>query len=199
MFTANINGNPTDLVGAGQKSGRFWALNPTTGALVWKQTVGPSGILGGIQWGSASDNQNVYVAISNSAHRTYTLQPSGISWNGGSWTALNAATGQFIWQVEDPGESTVQPGVPAMALGPVTVANGVVYCASMSGAMYALNAATGATLWKFQAPGSVNSAPAVVNGWLYWGTGYHNFRPSAPIGTASNMFYAFSVPSEEAR
>lgn len=193
LFTANIGGTPTDLVGAGQKSGKFWALNPSTGAIVWQQSAGPGGLVGGIQWGSASDNQRVYVAESNAGHLPYTLQPSGVSWNGGSWAALDAATGQFIWQVPDPGKDPVHPGAPAMAMGPVTVANGVLYCASMSGAMYALNAATGATLWTFQAPGSVNAAPAVVNGWLYWGSGYHNFPASNPIGSASRAFYAFSL------
>jgi polyvinyl alcohol dehydrogenase (cytochrome) len=158
--------------------------------------VGPGGLTGGIQWGSASDNQQVYVAEANSGHKTYTLQPSGMSWNGGSWAALNAATGQFVWQVPDPGMDPVHPGEPSMAMGPVTVANGVVYCGSMSGAMYALNAATGATLWSFQAPGSVNAAPAVVNGWLYWGSGYGNFPKNKPIGTPSNTFYAFSVPAQ---
>ena len=125
---------------------------------------------------------------------TYILQPSGVPWNGGSWAALNPATGAIIWQVPDPGLSTVHPSEHAMALGPVTVANGVVYAASMSGYMYALDAATGATLWSFQAPGSVNAAPAVVNGTLYWGTGYHNFPAGDPFGTASNTFYAFSLP-----
>jgi polyvinyl alcohol dehydrogenase (cytochrome) len=194
LFTANVNGTPTDFVGAGQKSGVFWALNPSTGAVVWERSVGPGGVYGGIQWGSASDGQRVYVGLSNAGGRTYTLQPSGVSWDGGSWAALDAATGTVIWQVMDPGMSTVVPGSPAMAMGPVTVANGVLYCASMSGAMYALNAATGATLWSFQAPGSVNAAPAVVDGWLYWGSGYHNFPKYAPIGTAGNTFYAFSLP-----
>jgi polyvinyl alcohol dehydrogenase (cytochrome) len=195
LFTANINGVPTDLVGAGQKSGKFWALNPSTGAVVWKTAVGPGGLVGGIQWGSASDGQRVYVAEANTAHEGYLLEPWGTPWDGGSWAALDAATGQFIWQIGDPGRDPVHPGFPSMALGPVTVANGVLYCASMSGMMYALNAATGQPLWSFQAAGSVNAAPAVVNGWVYWGSGYSNFRPGNPIGTPSNTFYAFAVPS----
>jgi len=85
-----------------------------------------------------------------------------------------------------------------LSMGPVTVANGVLYAASMSGYMYALDAATGATLWSFLAPGSVNAAPAVVDGTLYWGSGYHNFPAADPLGTASNMFYAFSLPSGNA-
>ena len=198
LFTANINHTPTQLVGAGQKSGAYWALSPQSGAIQWSTAVGPGGMVGGIQWGTASDNQRIYVAISNTNQKTYRLQPSGVSWNGGSWAALDPATGAILWQVPDRGWSTVHPGQHALAMGPVTVANGVVYVASMSGYMYALDAATGATLWSFRAPGSVNAAPAVVNGTLYWGTGYHNFPSTAPLGTASNTFYAFSVPHRPA-
>src|ERR1022692_3493440 len=194
LFTATINGVATPTVGAGQKSGVYWAVSPATGATLWSTTVGPSGKLGGIQWGTASDNQRIYVAISNASQQAYILQPSGLAWTGGSWAALNPATGAIIWQVPDPGFSTVHPANHAMALAPVTVANGVVYVASMSGYMFALDGATGATLWSFMAPGSVNAAPAVVNGTLYWGTGYHNFPPQSPLGTASNTFYAFSLP-----
>ena len=170
----------------------FW---PENGAPIWVSQVGPGGKLGGIEWGTATDNERIYVALSNSSQRQYTLQPSGKSWNGGSWAALDPATGAILWQVTDPGYSTVYPSQHAMALGPVTVANGVLYAASMSGHMYALDAATGATLWSFLAPGSVNAAPAVVDGVLYWGTGYHNFPAGNPVGTASNTFYAFWLPS----
>jgi polyvinyl alcohol dehydrogenase (cytochrome) len=195
LFTTMIGGVTTPLVGAGQKSGTYWAVSPRGGATVWHTAVGPGGKVGGIQWGTASDSQHIYVALSNTTERTYTLVPSGTSWNGASWAALNSATGAVVWQVADPGMSTVHAGQHALALAPVTVANGVVYVASMSGYMYALNAATGATLWSFLAPGSVNAAPAIVNGVLYWGTGYHNFPALDPLGTASNTFYAFSLPA----
>jgi len=199
LFTAMINGVPTQLVGAGQKSGIYRALVPGTGAIKWSTVVGPGGRVGGIQWGTAFDNQRIYVAISNSAQKPYTLRPSGMPWTGGSWAALDLASGAILWQVPDPGFSTVHPSQHALAMGPVTVANGVVYVASMSGFMYALDAATGTTLWSYQAPGSVNAAPAVVNGTLYWGTGYHNFPLRAPLGTASNILYAFSLPQGDAK
>ncbi|HXM44611.1 MAG TPA: PQQ-binding-like beta-propeller repeat protein [Bryobacteraceae bacterium] len=199
LVTATINGAATPLVGAGQKSGVYWALSTKAGAPAWHTVVGPGGRLGGMEWGTSSDNEQIYVALSNSREATYTLHPSGTSWDGASWAALNAATGAIVWQVEDPGMSTVHPTEHAMALAPTTVANGVVYVASMSGYMYALNAATGATLWSYKAPGSVNAAPAVVNGTLYWGSGYHNFPKAAPIGTASNRFYAFSLPSGDSK
>ena len=61
--------------------------------------------------------------------------------NAGSWAALDPATGAILWQVADPNG--------AMALGPVAVADGVVYAPSMAGVarplptMLALNAANG--------------------------------------------------------
>ena len=198
FFTTEIQGIPTDIVGAGQKSGVYWALNPANGSVIWKTQVGPGGILGGMEWGTAVDGQQIYVAISNSSHTKYTLQPTGMSWDGGSWAALNAATGEIVWQVPDPGLNTVNPTLPADSLGPVTVANGVVYAASMSGAMYAFDASSGATRWTYQAAGSVNAAPSVYDGVLYWGSGYHNF-PVKPIGTASNAFYSFALPGSGAQ
>ncbi len=38
-----------DIVGFGQKSGIFWALNPDNGRIVWSTPVGPGGSLGGIE------------------------------------------------------------------------------------------------------------------------------------------------------
>ena len=36
-------GRSRDLLGAGQKSGMYWALDPDTGEVVWGTQVGPSG------------------------------------------------------------------------------------------------------------------------------------------------------------
>lgn len=185
LFTVKKGGKPVDLVGAGQKSGYYWALNPDTGAVVWSREVGPGGTLGGLEWGSAVDGTRVYAALVNTAHDGYLLQPSGTPANSGGWAALDAATGAPVWQVEDPEHN--------YALGPVSVANGVVYGCSMGpqGTAYAFNAATGATLWSFATGASCNNGPAVDNGVVYWGTGYSN----QGLGTPNNKLYAFSVPS----
>jgi polyvinyl alcohol dehydrogenase (cytochrome) len=155
--------------------------------------VGAGGILGGIQWGTATDGQQIYAALSNSSHMNYTLQPSGTVWNGGSWAALDPGTGNANWQVEDPGTSTVDPDQKAMSMGPVTVANGVVYVPSMSGFVYALDASSGATLWSYNTGASVNAGAAVVNGTVYWGSGYSHFPRLFPVGTASHQFFAFTL------
>ncbi len=194
LFTATIRGEQQSLVGAGQKSGAYWALNASTGAVVWERNVGPSGLLGGIEWGTAVDGQRIYLAIANSGHTPFRPPNGGGYWNGGTWAALDPATGSILWEVENNTKDPLNPNVPAMALGPVTIANGVMYCASMSGTMFALNASSGQTLWSFQAAGSVNAAPAIVNGVAYWGSGYHNFPKNNPVGTPSNEFYVFALP-----
>jgi polyvinyl alcohol dehydrogenase (cytochrome) len=72
----------------------------------------------------------------------------------------------------------------------VTVANGVLYACSLGseGNMYALDAATGEVLWTYAAGGSCASGAAVVNGSVYWGTGYGAF------GVPNNQFYRFTLP-----
>src|SRR5262245_28176097 len=51
---------------AGQKSGVVHALDPDQdGKILWQDKVGKGGINGGVQWGSASDGSNVYVALSD--------------------------------------------------------------------------------------------------------------------------------------
>lgn len=68
MKQVKINDKEIDLVGAGEKSGIFYALNADTGELVWQTRVSPGGIVGGMQWGSAYDGKRIYTASSNSAN-----------------------------------------------------------------------------------------------------------------------------------
>ena len=71
----------------------------------------------------------------------------------------------------------------------MSVANGVLYAGSYSGQMYALNTMTGDILWGFASGGSVLDGPSIVEGTVYWGSGYRNIPP----GTGNNKVYAFTV------
>jgi len=156
LFTATINGVPRKLVGDGQKSGVYWAVDAATGELVWHTQVGPGGVGGGIEWGSATDGDRIYVAIANTGKASYTLQPSGVITTGGAFSALDPATGSIVWQTADP------QGVGDF--GFVSTANGVVYGGSAAGTgntMYAMNAATGAILWRYASGGSVMGGAAI--------------------------------------
>jgi len=193
-----------DLIGAGQKAGIFWALNPDTGNLIWKTRVGPGGPTGGIEYGSATDSKRIYVAEGNTKQVghdavSYTL-PSGQTINYGSYAALDAATGRIIWQVPDPaGAKDLDNGKPCTRDGPrencagaypkgaVNVVNGVLYGCSTApeGPLYAFDAATGAKLWSFDGGASCDTKATVVGSSLYWAAG--------------KTFYGFSLKPVAAR
>ncbi len=192
FIQTEVDGKPMEAIGAGQKSGVYWALNPDTGAVLWGTQVGPGGQTGGIVWGSATDGRRVYSAVNNSERRSYTLQPENTQEaNAGSWAALDAGTGAVEWQVPATGQNPLNPSQAAAALGQVTVANGVFYAGSDSGDMVALDAETGKLLWKFPTAGSVISGPSIVDGTLYWRSGYSNFG----FGKSNKKLYAFSLPN----
>jgi outer membrane protein assembly factor BamB len=60
---------------------------------------------------------------------------------------------------------------------------------SFSGNMHALDATTGEIRWTFASGGSVIDGPSIVNGTVYWGSGYKKIRP----GTPNNKVYAFTA------
>lgn len=169
-----------NMVGFGQKSGVYRALNPANGTVLWSTSVGPGGSLGGIQWGTATDGQRIYTAITNNNNVSYTLA-SGQTITWGSWAALDAATGKILWQMAD-------PTTGAWDMGAVSVANGVMFAGSCDGHMYALDAATGTVLWSFQSGGSVIDSPVMAGSVMYWGSGYQRSG-----GTGNNKVYAFSL------
>ena len=173
------------LVGVGQKSGYYWALNPSTGKLVWRTRIGPGGAGGGILWGSATDGTRIYAAEADTGKLPYKLKGTGPfhgqTITSGSWTAMDAATGKILWQTPDP-QSVPDSGF-------LSVANGVVYAGSNAATgnnMYGLDASTGAILWSFASGGEVRSGAAIVGAKVYWGSGYR--------GGENDKFYAFGIP-----
>jgi polyvinyl alcohol dehydrogenase (cytochrome) len=185
LYRARIGRRSRQLLGAGQKSGVYWAVDPSNGDVVWSTQVGPGGSLGGMEWGSATDGARIYTAVANSLARPWTL-PSGEVTTSGFWSALDAGTGAILWQTRG------FPAVSTTNQGPVAVANGVVYAGTIdaAGTMYALHAANGSTLWTFASGGSVNAGAAIVDGTVYWGSGYN--VPGFGI-SGNNKLYAFAV------
>jgi polyvinyl alcohol dehydrogenase (cytochrome) len=181
-ITYQTGSGPKTIIGAGQKSGIYYALDPDSGAVQWQTQVGPGSSLGGMEWGSATDGTRIYVAVAN----FYGI-PYG-SGSAGSWAALDPATGAILWQKGDPNGS--------VDIGPMAIANGVVYASSMAGSpataptMLAMDASTGKTVWSFAAGSSVNAGATIVNGIVYWGSGYAHLGIAGYTG--NNKFYAFS-------
>jgi polyvinyl alcohol dehydrogenase (cytochrome) len=185
LYRARIGKRSRQLLGAGQKSGVYWAVDPSNGDVVWSTQVGPGGSLGGLEWGSATDGTRIYAAVANSLAKPWTL-PSGEVTTSGFWSALDAATGAILWQTRG------SPAVTTTNQGPVSVANGVVYAGTIDGpgTMYALDAFSGATLWTFASGGSVNAGAAIADGTVYWGSGYN--VPGFGI-SGNNKLHAFAI------
>jgi polyvinyl alcohol dehydrogenase (cytochrome) len=173
---------PVTIIGAGQKSGIYYALDPDTGAVLWQTQVGPGSSLGGMEWGSASDGNLIYVAIANLYGIPYAAGSAG------SWSALDPASGRIVWQTADPNG--------AVDLGPLAVSKGVVYAPSMSGTanaptMFALNASTGDVLWSYAPGSSVIAGASIAQDTVFWGSGYAHL--GIPGFTGNTQFFAFTL------
>jgi polyvinyl alcohol dehydrogenase (cytochrome) len=186
LFTVrDDHGRSHDLVGAGQKSGVYWALDARTGEVEWRTHVAPGGLAGGLQWGSAVDGRRIYAASSNSEFKAWTLKDGTSAGNRGGWSALDASSGRILWQTPNPAYER--------SMGPVSGANGVIYACSMddAGHMYAMDAASGAILWDFASGANCNGGATIVDGTVFWGTGYDIF--AATGGNNAQALYAFSL------
>jgi len=181
---------------AGQKSGMVHALDPDQqGEVLWSTRVGKGGPLGGVQWGNASDDQNVYAAVSD--HFADKDNPKG----GGGIYALKLATGERVWYTPPPGCGDKLNCSSAQSAA-VTVIPGVVFSGSLDGHLRAYSTADGRVIWDVDTAaayqpinggkgkgGSLDGpGPVVVSGMLYADSGYGQFGE-----TPGNVLLAFSV------
>src|ERR1700704_3284681 len=111
---------------AGQKSGVVHAVDPDqAGKILWQTRIGKGGALGGIMWGSAADQDHVYVANSDvrfSPGGDRILDPNA----GGGLFALDLATGKISMQVAPVSCGSRRRCSPALSAA-VTVIPGVVF------------------------------------------------------------------------
>jgi len=190
-----------DLLIAGQKSGMVYALDPDRkGEIVWTQRVAKGGIIGGVQWGMASDGQNVYAAASDAYFFTKdgfrVLSPD----QGGGLTALRVAEGTKAWYAAPQGCGS-RPGCSPAQSAALTAVPGIVFSGSMDGHMRAFAAEDGKVLWDFDTRrdfttvngvaakgGAIDGpGPVVVNGMVFMNSGYGRFG-----GAPGNVLLAFA-------
>ena len=194
----------------GQKSGMVHALDPDQkGKLLWQTRAGKGSPLGGSQWGSASDGDNVYVAISDIGISTVAdpSAPQGfrnvLDPNiGGGLLALNLETGKILWSTKPKpcaaGRSDCSPAQSAA----VTAIPGVVFSGSVDGHLRGYSTKSGEILWdtdtsrqfdtvngKAASGGSMDTGgPVVVNGLVFVNSGYGQWG-----GIPGNVLLAYSV------
>jgi polyvinyl alcohol dehydrogenase (cytochrome) len=172
-----------NIIGFGQKSGIYWALNPENGNIVWSTVVGPGSTLGGIEWGTATDGRRILCGYHEQGSSPLCAREwADHTW--GAWSALDVDTGMIVWQTPDP--------TMGLDMGAVSVANGVVYAGSMSGHMYGLDTGSGKVLLDFFSGGSVIDSPSIADGVVFWGSGFSHIRIPGAAG-ANNEVFAFSL------
>jgi polyvinyl alcohol dehydrogenase (cytochrome) len=189
---------------AGQKSGVVHALDPDQqGELLWSTRVGQGGTMGGVQWGSASDGSNVYVALSDIGRimLTYSTSTDADPKRGGGMFALRLSDGQRVWYTPPPGCGDRPRCSPAQSAA-VTAIPGIAFSGSVDGHLRAYSARDGKIVWDFDTirpyetvngvgarGGSLDGpGPAIAGGMLFVNSGY----PSAG-GMPGNVLLAFSV------
>jgi alcohol dehydrogenase (cytochrome c) len=180
-IAATVRGVPA-IIGGG-KMGYVYAMNASTGALLWKTPVGAHnghdndsalllshqltiklpytfepGPLGGILTNMAAADGSVYLATIDLPVTAKSLA----SVNGdtptktpstGEIEALSLATGKVEWDTK----------VPTLPLGAATVSNDLVFTTLYNGELLALNRSTGAIIYEKKLPTSTNS-PITITG-----------------------------------
>ena len=205
----NLGGAKRALVVA-QKSGMGYALDPDQqGKVIWQARAGEGGPFGGSQWGSASDGQNVYVAISGQGVKAvadpgsprgfhFALDPE----KGGGLNAFDLKTGKLVWSTKAAPCPVSKTNCSPAQSAAVTVIPGVVFSGSVDGHLRAYSTASGDVLWDTDTAadfktvnggiahgGSMDvGGVAVVSGLVFASSGYNQWG-----GMPGNVLLAFSV------
>ena len=192
------------MVVAGQKSGVVHALDPDAGGeILWQTRIGKGGTMGGVQWGSASDGTNIYVALSDIGRimLTYSNSTDADPKQGGGMFALRLSDGGQVWYTPPAGCGTRARCSPAQSAAVSAIA-GVAFSGSVDGHIRAYSTSDGRVLWDFDTireyttvngvPGRGGSidgpGPVIAGGMVFVNSGY----PTAG-GTPGNVLLAFSV------
>jgi polyvinyl alcohol dehydrogenase (cytochrome) len=139
--------------------GSVVSLDAQTGNIEWQTFMVPEGYTGGAVWGSN-------LSIDPKRHSLYVGTGNNYSVpKAVAACVANAKTVSEQFQCLDPEDFVA---------------------GSLSGDMVAIDGNSGAILWKFASGGSVICGPSIVNGTVFWGSGYR-------IGKGNNKLFAFSL------
>jgi polyvinyl alcohol dehydrogenase (cytochrome) len=205
----HLSGGKRALV-IGQKSGMVHAIDPdAAGKILWQTRAGAGGLLGGSQWGSAADNQRIYVAVSDVVLHTVpdAASPSGhrIALDpkkGGGLRAIDLKTGAIVWSARPALCPAAQSLCSPAQSAAVSAIPGAVFSGALDGHLRAYSSKDGSVIWDFDTVRqfrTVNGGPArggsidatgaaVAGGLVFINSGYNQFG-----GMPGNVMLAFSV------
>jgi polyvinyl alcohol dehydrogenase (cytochrome) len=147
--------NGKDAVGVGDKGGTYRVFDIQTGEPLWNKKLTVGSGQGGVMAPAAVAGGVVYVSSNESG----TAQVF----------ALNADTGDILWQQPLPGAGP--------SFGAPTYVNGVLLTGPANGTVYALDAKnSGTELWSLDLKLGHGGGFAVADGYVFTGVGYDYFN-----------------------
>ena len=210
-IATTVGGVPA-IIGSG-KMGIVYAMNASTGALLWKTPVGAHdgtdndsalllehkitlklpytwepGPLGGVLSNLAVADGSVYVATLNVPIRSTTLS----SVNGDAATKGEKPGGEIEALNLATGAVEWDTKVDTLPLGATTVANNLVFTTLVTGKLIALNRATGAIVYQRALPTTTNSTIAIAGNTVLVPAGGPG--ATAKGGGGNPQLVAYSVP-----
>ncbi|MFL5822159.1 MAG: PQQ-binding-like beta-propeller repeat protein, partial [Solirubrobacteraceae bacterium] len=149
------------LVGEGQKSGTYWALNRATMRPVWRKSVGPGSQADGGIGSTALDGATIYGSDSVNA-ALFALDRSGKT----RWTSSDAGTAH---------------------ISPVALGNGLLYSATSDGYLIIRKAATGRVLNRLSLGAPTFGGMSLVGRAVYVAVGTGPPSPILPVPSSSTQ------------
>ncbi|MGH2551415.1 MAG: PQQ-binding-like beta-propeller repeat protein [Thermomicrobiales bacterium] len=209
LGTAEIDGVETNIVFSSGKYGYVVAIDRETGVELWRTAVGKHenddltelpaddpviifpGVYGGVESPIAYDKGVIYAASLNVGTgwtaTTLDFMSMNLGASTGNVTALDAATGAVIWNVD----------VPIGIAGPgPTIANDVLFTGGLDGIVRAYNTADGSQVWSYQTTAGINACYAIAGDYLFVPAGSFILPSSDTQGTPptpSAKLYAFKI------
>ena len=225
IFSIDLEGEPTRVVGAGAKNGGFYLMRVDNGEIIAHtpiytgppadnpdldpRTLALPSPIGGLQTGCATDGKSVFTNGIDSIFKGTSSQRKFDPPTAGRVTSISLDTKVENWRHERPkvdwiGGTKEKPlfrncGDP-VASG-IAVANGCLFFTTLtSNKLVVLNASNGDVLKEIYL-GPVLSGPAVSRGRVYVGTGNtkfmnHDIEAYFPK-SALGTLYSFGIPGQD--
>ena len=194
------------VVLASGKGGYVFALDSSTGSLIWKTPVGIHnghdqddelalegtlqlqtpytlfpGAVGGVETNMAVADRVAYVPVvdlgSTFTAPTVVVGSINVLQGSGEMVAVDLASGRQLWAAK----------LPQMPLGGATVAGDLVFTTTLTGEVMALARSNGSVVWTSNLPAGSNSTLAIAGGTLIAGAGISLSKTQAPAVVAYRL------------
>jgi outer membrane protein assembly factor BamB len=192
LATVSLDGTDTNIAIASGKHGFVVAANADTGEELWRTAVGKHqnddvtelptdsyveiypGVLGGVETPLAYADGIVFAPVLNFATGfnatglDFSSFANGYGSATGNLVALDAATGEILWDNEQ----------PTGTVGGAVVANDVVFTGGLDGVVHGYNTKDGSEVFTYQTTAGLNAPFAISGDYLYIPSG-GAFTPSS--------------------